>query len=66
MPIYDYTCEVCNKEFEIIQKMNEDDLPRYPGCDNIECKVKKIISRNNFHLKGSGWYKDGYGSKNNS
>lgn len=60
MPIYDYVCEVCNKEFEIIQKMNENDLHRYPDCDIIECKVKKIISKNNFQLKGKGWFKDGY------
>lgn len=64
MPIYDYVCEVCNKKFEIIQKMNEEDLTRYPGCDNIECKVKKIPSRNTFCLKGGGWAKDLYGKSN--
>lgn len=60
MPIYDYKCEICNKEFEIIQKMNENDLTRYPGCSIIDCKVKKVISKNNFQLKGKGWFKDGY------
>lgn len=64
MPIYDYSCDKCGKCFEIIQKMNEEDLSRYPGCDNGECRVKKIPSRNTFCLKGGGWAKDLYGKSN--
>ena len=60
MPIYDFRCQVCNKEFEMILKMDED-IIRYPGCENAECSVKKVISPSSFHLKGTGWYKTDYG-----
>jgi len=33
-----------------------------------ECKgdATKLMSLNNFHLKGGGWYKDGYTSQKKS
>ena len=31
-----------------------------PVCDN---KAERILSLGSFHLKGGGWYKDGYGDK---
>ena len=45
-----------------MQKITDDPLQQCPEC---RCKVKRLISLNNFHLKGSGWYATDYGSKNN-
>lgn len=58
MPIYDYQCEKCGHEFEREQRMSEAPVKICPKCKAH--KVKKLISRGAFHLKGGGWYKDGY------
>jgi len=57
MPIYEYECEICGKEQEIFQKI--DDEP--PECCNI--KMKRRISISSFILKGVGWYKTDYANK---
>lgn len=59
MPIYEYSCEECGAQFEVMQKVGSD----APDCQNCGSrKVKKMISATSFVLKGSGWYRDGYGS----
>ncbi len=60
MPIYEYECESCHKEIEIIRKSSETHQVACPHCH--ELKLKKKLSLNSFLLKGGGWYKDGYGS----
>jgi len=60
MPIYEYDCPKCGV-VEVMQKITEDPLKRCPNC---RCKVKRLISLNNFHLKGSGWYATDYAGKN--
>ena len=54
MPIYEYTCNNCNKGFEILQKITEKSKTKCPECGG---KLEKIISQSSFHLKGSGWFK---------
>jgi putative FmdB family regulatory protein len=61
MPIYEYTCPECENNFEEIQKFNDPHIELCPGCGSLEAKRKVSISA--FHLKGGGWYKDGYGDK---
>ena len=61
MPIYEYTCVTCNKDHEIIQKVNEPPLTICPACGG---KLEKKLSLSGFQLKGGGWYKDGYASSN--
>lgn len=56
MPCYEYECKKCGI-FEEIQKIKDKPLKKCPKCGD---SVKKLISSNNFHLKGGGWYKDGY------
>ena len=56
MPIYEYECRKCGP-FEHFQTMAEDALKRCPSCKS---KVSKLISASSFHLKGGGWYADGY------
>ncbi len=60
MPIYEYDCPRCGV-VEVMQKISDDPLKRCPNC---RCKVKRLISLNNFHLKGSGWYATDYARKN--
>lgn len=57
MPIYEYECEACRKVVEMWQSMSEAPLASCPDCGG---SVKKIISQSAFHLKGGGWYADGY------
>lgn len=60
MPIYEYDCPKCGV-VEVMQNISDDLLKRCPNC---RCKVKRLISLNNFHLKGSGWYATDYAGKN--
>ncbi len=63
MPIYEYLCLDCKKEHEIIQKISDKPLKVCPSCGG---KIKKNLSLSSFHLKGGGWYKDGYSSAKGS
>ena len=58
MPIYNYKCPSCKKEYEVFEKM---------GTKTIICtcgkQANKVPSLSNFHLKGGGWAKDNYGNK---
>lgn len=59
MPIYEYHCQKCKKDHEIIQKFSDKPLKTCPACGG---KMAKKLSLSGFHLKGGGWYKDGYSS----
>ena len=68
MPIYEYKCENCGHEFEEMLHFSERDNPINAPCPNsirplCGGKVHLKMSLGSFHLKGSGWYKDGYGEK---
>jgi putative FmdB family regulatory protein len=60
MPIYEYQCQACGKEMEVSQRITEPALTECPECH--EPRLQRLISATSFHLKGGGWYKDGYGS----
>ena len=60
MPIYEYRCSECEREFEVTQRITEDPLRECVFCSG---KVRKLISRSSFHLKGSGWYVTDYARK---
>jgi putative FmdB family regulatory protein len=62
MPIYEYKCKKCGKITEAIQKVSD------PPLEKCECggKLVKIVSRNSFILKGTGWYKTDYKDKKKS
>lgn len=61
MPIYEYKCEKCGKEREVMQKMTEKPLT---VCESCGGRLKKLISNTSFVLKGSGWYVTDYADKN--
>lgn len=61
MPLYEFQCQDCKKQFEVLCKVSEIQEPRTcPGCSSQ--KTKKLVSRTSFQLVGGGWAKDGYGS----
>ena len=62
MPIYEYRCSGCGHINEVWQKFSDPPLAKCEVCGG---PVKKIISHNTFHLKGSGWYVTDYASKGN-
>lgn len=59
MPIYEYECRKCGV-FDYEQSIADRPLARCPKCRS---KVTKLISASAFHLKGGGWYSDGYDRK---
>ena len=63
MPIYEYLCATCGYQFEEVQKFNEPPLEECPYCGKKS--ARRQISMSAFHLKGGGWYKDGYSGKTN-
>ncbi len=61
MPIYEYACEKCKSEFEVEQRITDDPIKTCPDCRSR--KVKRLISKTSFVLKGGGWYSDLYASE---
>jgi len=60
MPIYEYECTACGRVEEAIQKFSDRPLTK---CSHCSGKLHRLISQSAFHLKGSGWYADGYADK---
>lgn len=60
MPIYEYLCEKCGHEFEREQRITDDPVKTCPQCRAR--RVRRLISRTGFVLKGGGWYSDLYAS----
>jgi len=59
MPIYEYECTKCGKLTEAWQKFSD---PPLTECSLCSGSMKKVMSQNAFHLKGSGWYVTDYAS----
>jgi putative FmdB family regulatory protein len=64
MPIYEYHCDACGHDFEIIEKMSDTTERKCESCGKNQAKRK--VSRTSFILKGGGWYAQGYGSSSAS
>ena len=63
MPIYEYLCASCGYQFEEVQKFNETPLEECTDCGKNS--ARRQVSMSAFHLKGGGWYKDGYSGISN-
>ena len=63
MPIYEYLCHHCHYQLEDVQKFSDPPLTLCPECNEHQLFRKPSVSA--FHLKGGGWYKDGYHGQNN-
>src|SRR5512140_3859880 len=59
MPVYEYQCKACGRDFEYQQRMSDPDKTTCEACGGA---LDRLISRTAFSLKGSGWYKDLYAS----
>jgi len=59
MPVYEYQCKACHKDFEYQQRMSDPDKTVCEACGG---ELDRLISRTAFALKGGGWYKDLYAS----
>lgn len=65
MPIYEYQCQACEHEVEVLQKLSDAPLTECAACKKPA--LKKKISAAGFRLKGGGWYETDFktGSKKN-
>src|SRR3954470_21137896 len=59
MPVYEYQCKACGRDFEYQQRMADPDKTTCEVCGGA---LDRLISRTAFALKGGGWYKDLYAS----
>jgi putative FmdB family regulatory protein len=59
MPVYEYQCKACGRDFEYQQRMSDPDKTTCEVCGGA---LDRLISRTAFALKGGGWYKDLYAS----
>lgn len=62
MPIYEYGCEKCGNEVDVLQKIGDPAPAKCEKC-GAKGKMKRRVSRTSFVLKGGGWGADLYGNK---
>jgi len=63
MPTYDYKCQKCGHQFEVVQSMKDDRLTDCPleSCDG---QVKRLLGTGaGIIFKGSGFYQTDYRSE---
>lgn len=58
MPLYEYRCNQCGGTFEKLRKFSDPPLALCEVCHGGP--VEQLLSTPAFHLKGGGWYQDGY------
>lgn len=59
MPIYEYQCDSCGLQRELILKHGEVARPICTACRK---RMRRVMSKTAFILKGSGWYVTDYPS----
>ena len=62
MPIYEYQCQSCGNEIEVIQKISDAHITDCGACGKPD--MKKKVSAAAFRLSGSGWYETDFKSGN--
>lgn len=60
MPIYEFQCQSCGHEIEIIQKISDDPITDCAECGKPD--MKKKVSAAAFRLSGTGWYETDFKS----
>ncbi len=64
MPFYEYQCEACGHDSEVMQKISDPPITECPACGKPT--LKRLISAPVFRLKGSGWYETDFKSDKDS
>ena len=59
MPLYEYNCKGCGKNFEVRQKFADEPLTVHEECGG---PVERLISVPSLHFKGTGFYITDYRS----
>ncbi|CAN5746318.1 zinc ribbon domain-containing protein [soil metagenome] len=55
MPVYDYACQSCGRQIEVVHGVHDSD-PR--ACTECGGPMRKLLSRPAIVFKGSGWAKN--------
>ncbi len=53
MPTYQYRCQQCSNELEVVQKFTDDALTECPACHGT---LRKVYGAVGVVFKGSGFY----------
>lgn len=61
MPLYEYRCDACGHQFEVIQKFSDKPVAECPKCSGGP--VVKLLSSPAIQFKGNGWYITDYARK---
>jgi putative FmdB family regulatory protein len=54
MPTYQYACNACEHQFEVVQSFSEEPISVCPECKG---EVRKVYANVGVVFKGSGFYK---------
>ncbi|MFI6325494.1 FmdB family zinc ribbon protein [Nonomuraea sp. NPDC050556] len=54
MPTYQYACNNCGEQLEVVQKFSDDALTVCPNCQG---ELRKVFSAVGIVFKGSGFYR---------
>ncbi|MBI2383162.1 MAG: zinc ribbon domain-containing protein [Gammaproteobacteria bacterium] len=60
MPIYEYHCQSCGHETEIMHRMSDPSPTECPQCKAQS--LTKVVSAAGFRLGGGGWYETDFKS----
>ena len=60
MPLFEYRCQQCGHEFEVIQKFSD---PVLETCEICGGRLQKLLSSPAIQFKGAGWYITDYSRK---
>ena len=58
MPLYDYRCNNCGHQFELLERMNSIVTKRCRVCGG---KAGRVISSSSLQFRGSGFHCTDYG-----
>jgi len=64
MPIYEYACEKCGTITERLESITSEN--KETECKECGEQAARIMSASAFHLKGGGWYSQGYNKSESS